>query len=450
VQRPQNTVLVLVGILFTIILAGIDMTIVSTVVPVALPELGGTHLYAWTFAAYMLATAVSMPVWGPGSDRWGRKRTFLLGVVVFVLGSVACAAAPTMPLFIAARALQGIGAGAVLSLPFIVLGVVFPPEKRGKALGIVSSAWAISSVAGPLLGTAIVTTTSWRWAFLLNLPVGLLALLLVHLGLRESVGQRAGKFDLAGSLLAGAGGSLVIWGFTLLQEGAATLGGSAIALGVAILALFVWHEGRAERPILPLGFFRHRGYASAMGASFLTFFAGFGLGSYLPVMAHERFGTEIAVGTIVGAFTIGWSILAFSTGRIVHRVGERVLGVSGVLVHALGLVAVALALPRGLLPTTLAVTLAGAGMGLLAPALTVVVQNSVDVSRMGSATTSQQFVRQIGGAIGVTVFVLVATVASFRAGLATMGVACALAFAFVLFLPASSLTAHRAAPAAEG
>lgn len=410
--------------------------------PGALPELGGTHLYAWTFAAYMLATAISMPIWGPGSDRWGRKRTYLTGIVVFVVGSVACALAPNMPLFIAARALQGIGAGAVSSLPFIVLGVVFLPAKRGKALGIVSSAWAISSVAGPLLGTAIVANASWRWAFLLNLPVGLLAFALVARGMGESVGERAGRFDLAGSLLAGAGGALVIWGFTLVQEGIVGGGGAAIAVGLATLAVFVWHEGRSPSPILPLAFFRHRGYASAMGASFLTFFTGFGIAAYIPVIAGQRFGTPEAVGLIVGAFTVGWSLFAFGTGRIVHRVGERVMAVTGLTVHALGLVALAFAFERGLAVAAMATVLAGAGMGLLAPGLTVVVQNSVDVKRMGSATTSQQFVRQLGGAIGVTVFVLAATLAGFHGGLAVSGVATALAFAFAIFLPASSLAAH--------
>lgn len=441
--------LVLVGILFTVILAGIDTTIVSTVVPVALPELGGTSLYAWTFAAYILATAVSMPIWGPGSDRWGRKRTFLAGIVVFVLGSMACAAAPTMPLFIAARALQGIGAGAVSSLPFIVLGVVFPPHQRGKALGIVSSAWAVSSVAGPLLGTLIVTHVSWRWAFLLNLPVGLVALTLIAWGMRESVGERAGRFDLAGSLLAGAGGSLIIWGFTLLET---TRGARELAMiggGLALLAAFVWHEGRAERPILPLSFFRHRGYAAAIGASFLTFFCGMGLAAFLPLAADARYATEQAVGYIVGSYTVGWSFFAFGTGRIVHRVGERTMGLLGIVVHAAGLVAVALFFDRGVGMAMAATLLAGAGMGLLSPGLTVVVQNSVDVKRMGSATTSQQFLRQIGAALGVTVFVLAASLHGFRAGLATMGVVTTFALVFTLFLPASSLAAH-AAPVAEG
>ena len=171
--------LVLLGVLFTIILAGLDNTIVSTVMPVALPELGGAHLYAWTFAAYMLAAAVSMPIWGPGSDRWGRRRTYLVGIVAFTVGSGLCAIARTMMEFIGARAIQGIGAGAVATLPFVLLGVVYPPNKRGRALGAAASSWAVASVAGPLLGTLIVTHVSWRWAFLINVPIAIVAGFLV-------------------------------------------------------------------------------------------------------------------------------------------------------------------------------------------------------------------------------------------------------------------------------
>ena len=436
-----NTVMVLTGILFTIILAGIDTTVVSTVMPVAMEELGSPELYAWTFSAYILATAVSMPIWGPGSDRWGRKRTFLAGVAVFVVGSVACALAPTMPWFIAARALQGVGAGAVSSLPFIVLGVVFPPEKRGRALGVVSSAWAVSSVAGPLLGTLIVSTTSWRWVFLLNLPVGALATFLVARGLEESVGDREGRFDLAGSLLAGLAGSALIWGFTDLGEGhAGPLQYALLVGGVALLAAFVWHEGRAPRPILPLSFFRHAGYRISMAASFLTFFGAFGLTAYLPIVTSRTFpGDARALGFVIGTFTIGWSILAFAAGRVVHRFGERALGLSGVALHAAGLLTLLVAFDHGLVAACAAGALAGAGMGVLSPGLTTAVQNSVEVRRMGSATTSQQFVRQLGAALGVAAFVLAATAGGFRGGLLLAILASAVAMAVLLAMPRTSL-----------
>jgi EmrB/QacA subfamily drug resistance transporter len=439
----RSGVLVLLGVLFTIILAGLDNTIVSTVIPVALPELGRAQLYAWTFAAYMLAAAISMPIWGPGSDRWGRRRTYLVGIVIFTVGSALCAVARTMMEFIAARAVQGIGAGAVATLPFVLLGVVYPPDKRGRALGAASTAWAIASVAGPLLGTLIVTHVSWRWAFLINVPIAIVAAFLVIAGMQESIGQSAGRFDLAGALLAGAGGSCLMWAFVDLGEGKIGLIQAAlIAAGIILLAVFVWHEGRTPHPILPLTFFHHAGYASSISSSFLAFFSGFGLSSYLPLATNTAFHENRAiVGLVVGAFTIGWSTFAFGTGRLVHRIGERLPCIIGIVIHILGLLLFMVAFAQGLAWVVVASLVSGAGMGLLSPALTVVVQNSVPVARMGSATTSQQFIRQVGAALGVSAFVLAATAGGFRVGLLLMIAVSAGAFACILALPAHSLHA---------
>src|SRR4051812_2348660 len=433
--------LVFLGVLFTIILAGLDNTIVSTVMPVALPELGGAHLYAWTFAAYMLAAAVSMPIWGPGSDRWGRRRTYLVGIVTFTAGSGLCAVARTMMEFIGARAIQGIGAGAIATLPFVLLGVVYPPNKRGRALGAAASSWAIASVAGPLLGTLIVTHLSWRWAFLINVPIAIVAAFLVIAGMQESVGQSAGRFDLAGALLAGVGGSCLMWAFVDLGEGKIGLvQAGLIAAGIILLALFVRHEGRTPHPILPLTFFHHAGYASSISSSFLAFFSGFGLSSYLPLAANTAFHENRGiVGLVVGAFTIGWSTFAFGTGRLVHRIGERLPCIIGIVVHILGLLLFMVAFEQGVAWVVAASLVSGAGMGLLSPALTVVVQNSVPVARMGSATTSQQFIRQVGAALGVSSFVLAATTGGFRVGLLLMIAVSAGAFACILALPAHSL-----------
>ena len=439
-----SRLLVLLGVLFTIILAGLDNTIVSTVIPVALPEVGGAHLYAWTFAAYMLAAAVSMPIWGPGSDLWGRRRTYLFGIVAFTVGSGLCAVARTMMEFIGARAIQGIGAGAVATLPFVLLGVVFPPDKRGRALGAASSAWAIASVAGPLLGTLIVTHVSWRWAFLINVPIAIIAALLVIAGMHESIGQSDGRFDYAGALLAGTGGSCLMWAFVDLGENKIGLMQAAlIAAGILLLAVFVWHEGRTPHPILPLSFFRHAGYASSISSSFLAFFSGFGLSSYLPLEVNAAFHNNRAfVGVVVGAFTIGWSVLAFVTGRLVHRIGERLPSVIGIVVHILGLLLFLMAFEHGLSWVIAAAVISGAGMGLISPALTVVVQNSVPVARMGSATTSQQFIRQVGAALGVSSFVLSATLGGFRMALALLIAVSIGTFVCVLALPAHSLHEH--------
>ena len=356
-DRPRRTtsVLVFLGVLFTIILAGLDNTIVSTVIPVALPELGGAQLYAWTFAAYMLAAAVSMPI--------------------------------------------------------------------------------------PLLGTVIVTHVSWRWAFLINVPIAIVAAFLVIAGMRESVGQSVGRFDLAGALLAGAGGSCLMWAFVDLGEGKIGVTQAAlIAAGIILLALFVWHEGRTPHPILPLSFFHHAGYAASTSSSFLAFFSGFGLSSYLPLAANAAFHENRGiVGLVVGAFTIGWSSFAFGTGRLVHRIGERLPCIIGIVIHIIGLLLFMVAFDHGLAWVVVASLVSGAGMGMLSPALTVVVQNSVPVARMGSATTSQQFIRQVGAALGVSAFVLAATTGGFRVGLLLLIAVSAGAFACILALPAHSL-----------
>ncbi|MFL6513389.1 MAG: MFS transporter [Chthoniobacterales bacterium] len=440
-SSKRGSRLVLLGVLFTIILAGLDNTIVSTVMPVALPELGGAHMYAWTFAAYMLAAAVSMPIWGPGSDRWGRRRTYLVGIIAFTAGSGLCAVARTMMEFIGARAIQGIGAGAIATLPFVLLGVVYPPNKRGRALGAAASAWAVASVAGPLLGTLIVTHVSWRWAFLINVPIAIVAAFLVIAGMRESIGNSIGRFDFAGAFLAGACGSSLMWAFVDLGEGEIGLvQATLIGVGIILLAVFVWHEGRTPHPILPLSFFHHPGYAASISSSFLAFFSGFGLSGYLPLATNAAFHDNRAiVGLVVGAFTIGWSLCSFASGRLVHRIGERLPSVIGIVVHIAGLLFFMVAFEHGLGSVTAAALISGMGMGLISPALTVVVQNSVPIARMGSATTSQQFVRQIGAALGVSAFVLAATVGGFRVGLLMMTAVSAGTFACILALPAHSL-----------
>ncbi|MGI8955487.1 MAG: MFS transporter, partial [Chthoniobacterales bacterium] len=285
----------------------------------------------------------------------------------------------------------------------------------------------------------------------INVPIAIVAAGLVIVGMRESVGQSVGRFDYSGALLAGAGGSCLMWAFVDLSQGKIGLMQAAlIAAGIILLAVFVWHEGRTPHPILPLSFFRHAGYAASISSSFLAFFSGFGLSSYLPLVTSAAFhGNRAVVGLVVGSFTIAWSGLSFFAGRLVHRIGERLPSVIGIVVHILGLLLFMVAFEHGLGWVIAASLVAGAGMGLISPALTVVVQNSVPVARMGSATTSQQFIRQVGAALGVSAFVLAATVGGFRLGLLLMIAVSAGTFACVLALPAHSLRSAHEVDAVE-
>ena len=284
---------------------------------------------------------------------------------------------------------------------------------------------------------------------LINVPIAIVAAVLVIVGMHESVGQSDGRFDFAGALLAGVGGSCLMWAFVDLGERHIGLMQAAlIAAGMVLLAVFVWHEGRTPHPILPLQFFRHPGFTWSISGSFLAFFSGFGLSSYLPLTTNAAFHENRAVvGLVVGAFTIGWSTFAFATGRLVHRVGERLPCVIGIVIHILGLFLFMVAFEHGATWVTVASFISGAGMGMISPALTVVVQNSVPIARMGSATTSQQFIRQVGAALGVSTFVLAATLGSFRLGLWLLIAVSAGTFACVLALPAHSLhQAHDVEP----
>jgi len=197
--------LVTLGVLLGIFLAAVDGTIVSTAMPTVVKDLGGLSLYSWAFAAYMLFAAVTMPLFGRLSDIYGRKKLFYVGVTAFVFGSALAGLSQDMVELIAFRSVQGVGAGAMFAIPYTILGVIYPPDRRGRAIGLGSSVWGISSVVGPVLGYAIVATLSWRWVFYLSVPIGIAAIALVHTALEETTGGVESHVDYAGALVLSVG-----------------------------------------------------------------------------------------------------------------------------------------------------------------------------------------------------------------------------------------------------
>lgn len=390
------------GVLLGIFLAAVDGTIVSTAMPTVVSSLGGLEYYAWAFAAYMLLAAVSMPLYGRLADIYGRKRLFYVGVGFFVVGSVAAGFATSMLQLVAFRALQGIGAGAMFAIPYTILGVVYPPEERGRAIGLGSSVWGISSVIGPLLGFAIVEVLSWRWVFFLAVPVGLASVALVATSLEESVGTAEPDVDLLGAAtLVGAVGSLLV-GLQLL-ESASSAAPWLIGVGVVGIGCFYLVERRATQPLMPLSLFADRTFVATNGAAFCSSFALFAALTYVPLFVQSVRGGAGAAALAVFPISIGWSGTAILSGRVVHRVGERRLVVAGsaLLVASFG---VAAATWTAATPTWLLVGnvfLMGVGMGALTPPLLTAIQNHLGTERMGLATSSQQFFRNLGGTVGV-------------------------------------------------
>ena len=391
------------GMMLGIFLAGIDGTIVSTAMPTVVASLGGLTLYSWVFAIYMLFAAITMPLFGRLADIYGRKRLFYAGISVFVVGSVLAGVARSMPQLIAFRAVQGVGAGAMFSIPYTVLGVIYPPGQRGKAIGYGSAVWGVSSVVGPLLGYLIVATLSWRWVFYLSVPVGIAAVLVTARSLEETTGEAERDVDFAGAATLSVGvGALLVALETF--DTARTLAAVLVALGIASLGLFYVVERRARVPIIPLSLFDDTTFVVTNAAGFLTSFAVFAALTYDPLFVQSVRGSASSAALIVFPISIGWSGTSFVSGRLITRFGERRLATAGPLLMAASFAVAAFwnaTTPLWAMMLTVFVT--GVGMGTLTPPLLVAIQNHLGTEQMGLATSSQQFFRNLGGTVGVAV-----------------------------------------------
>lgn len=408
------------GVLLGIFLAGIEGTVVSTAMPTIAASLGGLKLYSWIFASYMLFAAVTMPIHGKLSDVYGRKKFFFLGVALFVLGSVLSGMAQSIEQLVAFRALQGVGGGALFAIPYTILGVVYPPEMRGKAIGYASAVWGISSIVGPLLGFGIVAYLGWRWVFYLSVPVGVAAVVLVGRSLEENRGDTSRDVDYAGALTLSIGVGAVLVGLQLLESGETDLAAALVALGALGLVGFYVAERRAEEPILPLPHFRDAVFLSTNAAAFLSSFAIFGAFTYAPLYLQGVGGGAGSAAMAVFPIALGWSFTSMAVGRVVHRVGEKRLVALGGLILTLSFGFGALwsaGTPRRWILTDL--FFMGVGMGMLTPPLLTAIQNHFGAGEMGVATSSQQFFRNVGGTVGVVVLGLL-LVTSVRSDLAAV------------------------------
>ncbi|MEV7674392.1 MFS transporter [Streptomyces sp. NPDC088752] len=397
-------------------LAAIDGTIVSTAVPQIVGDLGGLAVFSWLFSGYLLAVTVTLPVYGKLSDTFGRKPVLVAGVVLFLIGSLLCAAAWNMASLIAFRVVQGLGGGALQGTIQTIAADLYPLKERPKIQAKLSSVWAASAVAGPAAGGLLAGYADWRWIFLINLPVGLVALWLIcrHLVEPERTAPRARvRIDWAGALCVFATGVLLLT--ALVQGGVAWPWFSAPSLGLlggtaALGAVTVLVERRAAEPIIPGWVWRRRTIAAvnlALGALGLLMVAPT---VFLPTYAQSVLGLgPIAAGFVLSVMTLSWPLSAALSNRVYTRIGFRltaVLGISGALL-------VLLAFP--LLPfpgepwqPALLMLLLGAALGLFQLPLIVGVQSTVPYGERGTTTASVLFCRQVGQSVGAAVFGAVA------------------------------------------
>lgn len=394
---------VTVGVLVGIFLAAVDGTVVTTAMPTVVASLGGLSLYSWVFTSYMLFTAITMPLFGRLADAYGRKKFFYVGVFAFVAGSALSGAAQSMVELVVFRAIQGIGGGALLAIPYTILGVIYPPERRGRAIGLGGSVWGVASVLGPPLGYAIVSTLGWRWVFYVNVPVGIIAVAFIATTLDESTGAVEGNIDYTGALAIAVGVGAILIGLQLLQTRfiAASV---AIVVGIVFLVAFYFIERRASEPLIPLSLFGDRVFVATISAGFLTSFVVFAGLTYIPLFVQSIHGGANSSAIAVVPISIGWSGMSLLSGHVSERVGERRLSVAGTALIAVGFAAAAFWRPDTSLAFIVVVAFViGAGMGTVTPPLLTAIQNHLGTERMGLATSSQQFFRQLGGAMGVSV-----------------------------------------------
>jgi MFS family permease len=404
---------ILIALMLATGLVAIDSTIVATAVPSIVRDVGGFSSFPWLFSAYLLAQAVSVPIYGKLSDMAGRKPIILAGIGLFLLGSVLCGIAWSMPSLIAFRALQGLGAGAVLPVSITIAGDIYSLEERAKVQGYLASVWAVSSVVGPSLGGIFASLGLWRGIFLVNVPLCLLAGWMLLRTLHENVERAKHRVDFAGASLLAVSLGLLILG--ALQGGQAWEWNSPASIGVfavggVLLGLFLLVERRAAEPVLPSWVVSRRLLGTTALVSFGVGAVLIGLTSFVPTFLEGALSSSpLVAGLALAALTVGWPISASQAGRLYLRIGFKATALIGVTVTVAGLMILAL---TAAVPNVASVAgscfAVGLGLGLVATPTLIAAQSSVPWNERGVVTSTNMFARSIGSALGVAVFGAVA------------------------------------------
>ena len=401
-----NTRAVTVAVMTATFLAALDSTVVGTAMPTVIGALGGLDLYSWAFSAYLLTSTTVVPLCGRLADMHGRKPVFLAGAVLFLAGSALCGAATSMQWLILFRAIQGLGAGAVLPASITVVGDIFQVEERARVQGLLSSVWGVSAIIGPAIGGLIVDRLDWRWVFFVNLPFGIVSMVLFSVFLHERVTSKRHRVNFAGTALLTVGVTTLLLGLLEAGQSGAALPAppaALIAVAVLLLLLFLQRESHAEEPLLPLNLFKTRVVAVSNAAGFLAGATLLGVSSFIPPFVQGVLGgTAINAGSTLTPMSIGWPVGSTLSGRLIMRHGYRPVVVLGTALIALGsllLLPIWASTPQPFI--MLAMSVLGLGMGLTTTSFLVAVQSSVGWGERGIATASTQFFRTIGGAVGV-------------------------------------------------
>lgn len=419
-RRP----LVLASVMLAIFMIAIETTIVSTAMPQIASQLGDLHLYAWVFGAFLLTQTVTTVLFGKLADQLGRKPVLLVGIVVFLIGTLLCGFAWSMPSLIAFRLLQGVGAGAIQPIAITVVGDMYSAQERGKVQGFIASVWGVSSVFGPLAGGLIILHLSWSWVFWINLPIGLAAAAGFIRFLHEDVARTNRHIDAIGAGLFAVTVASLMLAITELGRGQ---GAVALWAGAAFLiagVLFVLQELRAPEPMMAFGLWGRRSIATANAATLLSGMSLIGVTTFLPIYVQGVMAqSPLMAGFALTLMVLGWPVGATIAGRNYIRFGPRRTMLFGACLIPLGAVAFLLLGPEtSVLVAGGGSIVMGLGMGFLSSAAIVMIQGSVGWSERGAATASNIFSRNLGSTLGATMLGGVLNVSLAHGGGAAAGV----------------------------
>ncbi len=410
---PVPVMQIIFGLMLAILLGALEQSIVAVVLPEIALQLNGFEEMAWVVSAYLVASTVVTPIYGKLSDLLGRRSVLSFAIVLFFLASIACALAQTMPQLIIARILQGLGGGGLISVSQATIADVVPLRDRGRYQGYVSGVWAVASMAGPVIGGYLAHYLSWRWIFWINLPLALIALLVVRRALKHlPAGGRRHRIDYVGALLFGGGLTGVLVFLTRLGQGQSAATPQTLGLlvaGMAAMVLFVWQERRVADPMIPLDMLRVPTVTICCITLFLCFFQLIAMSVLLPLRFQVVGGVQADSAALrLVPLTLSIPFGAFISGRLMTWSGRyKPLQLAGSLVAPLAIVALAFVDPHAVLLTALVMVILGLAIGLQLPSGLVATQNAVPAHQVGVATALTAFSRMLGGAVGVAVLTTV-------------------------------------------
>lgn len=398
---------IVTALMVAMFLAAVEGTVVTTAVPTIVKNLNGFQLISWVFSLYLLTSAISTPIYGKLSDLYGRKNILSIGIIIFLIGSFLCGLSTNMYELIIFRAVQGLGAGSIFTVTYTIVGDVFTLEERGKVQGWLSTVWGAASLAGPFLGGFLIDNLSWHWVFFINIPFGVISIVLIQKSLIENFERKKCKIDYAGTMTLTI--AIVALLYAFLTEGKSQTSNSFIMfvcfiITIIFLILFYLIENKAEEPIIPFDIFT-KNTSIINIISFLISAFLMGIDVYMPIYMQNVLGFSATVaGISMAPMSITWLLSSIILPKAIMRYGERtVVMISTLILIISSLLLTTLNMNSPLILVILYGSLMGFGFGGSFTTITIVVQESVEYNKRGAATATNSLVRTLGQTIGVSV-----------------------------------------------